>query len=252
MYKILFSILALLACNTISSAQSYLAKNINVMSDCLIESQHSYDSSDQYINMGDQGSWLEWDNVAAQGDRYLVFTFTNGSQSDRSCLVQVNGITVDSLIFPSTTSWQAKGKQVAYKINLPKKVNSIRLKAETASGGPNIYQLEVVEDYYTGPWSKVTQILSAIVPPTFPNRDYNITDYGASGDATTDCYYAFKTAIDTCHKAGGGRVIVPEGTFLVEGPIHLKSNVNLHLASKNSTIMLATKVFMRLGLMARY
>ena len=49
---------------------------------------------------------------------------------------------------------------------------------------------------------------------------------------------AFKKAIDDCHKSGGGRVTVPPGIFLT-GAIHLKSNVNLHLAD-SSTILFST------------
>ncbi|EGL81483.1 hypothetical protein CathTA2_3029 [Caldalkalibacillus thermarum TA2.A1] len=33
------------------------------------------------------------------------------------------------------------------------------------------------------------------------------------------------------HQEGGGRVVVPQGTSLT-GPIHLKSNVNLHLSKQ--------------------
>ena len=40
---------------------------------------------------------------------------------------------------------------------------------------------------------------------------------------------AIRAAIDACSAAGGGRVVVPAGRFLT-GPIHLKSNVNLHVA----------------------
>src|SRR6185503_17511876 len=43
-----------------------------------------------------------------------------------------------------------------------------------------------------------------------------------------------KKAIAACNKAGGGRVVVPQGTFLT-GAIHLKSNVNL-VVSKDATI----------------
>lgn len=40
---------------------------------------------------------------------------------------------------------------------------------------------------------------------------------------------AMRAAIDACAKAGGGHVVVPEGTF-VSGPIELKSAMDLHLA----------------------
>ncbi|MBN1155849.1 glycoside hydrolase family 28 protein [candidate division KSB1 bacterium] len=77
-------------------------------------------------------------------------------------------------------------------------------------------------------WKKVPEILERINPPQFPAKDFLITEYGASGDGISDCTEAFKSAIEQCHQEGGGRVIVPEGTFLT-GAIHLKSNVNLHI-----------------------
>jgi polygalacturonase len=73
-------------------------------------------------------------------------------------------------------------------------------------------------------------ILARIRPPTFPARVVAITDHGAVGDGRTDCRAAFATAIAACNAAGGGRVLVPAGTWLSNGPIHLKSRVELHLA----------------------
>lgn len=84
-------------------------------------------------------------------------------------------------------------------------------------------------------WDQVPNILSRIIPPSFPERDFDITTYRAVGDGATDCTDAFKQAIDDCHAAGGGRVIIPDGIFLT-GAIHLKSNVNLHL-TKSATIL---------------
>src|SRR5437879_5939564 len=84
------------------------------------------------------------------------------------------------------------------------------------------------------PWSQASQILARIKAPVFPARDFLITKFGAVGDGKADCTEAFAKAIEACNKAGGGRVVVPAGEFLT-GAIHLKSNVNLHLA-KNATI----------------
>ncbi len=77
-------------------------------------------------------------------------------------------------------------------------------------------------------WARVPGILARIIPPTFPDRDFRITDHGAVGDGRTDCTAAFRAAIQACAAAGGGRVVVPEGRWLT-GPIHLRSNVNLHV-----------------------
>lgn len=83
-------------------------------------------------------------------------------------------------------------------------------------------------------WKQVDDILSRIIPPTFPDKIFNITNYGAVGNGEEDCTDAFRLAIEECSKSGGGIVYVPEGTFLT-GAIHLKSNVNLHI-TENAVI----------------
>ena len=83
-------------------------------------------------------------------------------------------------------------------------------------------------------WPQAQKILARIKPPVFPKRDFDITRYGAVGDGQKDCTEAFQKAIAACNRAGGGRVVVPTGSFLT-GAIHLKSNVNLHV-TKNATI----------------
>lgn len=78
-------------------------------------------------------------------------------------------------------------------------------------------------------WEQVGEILSRINPPQFPDRTFTLTDYGAAADNEKDCTNAFEKAILAAHQAGGGRVVVPPGTFLT-GPIHLKGNVNLRVS----------------------
>jgi polygalacturonase len=79
-------------------------------------------------------------------------------------------------------------------------------------------------------WDKVPDLIRQITLPTFPNRDYLITDFGAVGDSVTDCFESFKNAINRCNQDGGGRVVVPAGIYLINGPVHLKSNVHLHIS----------------------
>jgi polygalacturonase len=81
------------------------------------------------------------------------------------------------------------------------------------------------------PWQSVMPgILSRIKPPVFPKIDFVVTKFGARGDGLTNSTSAFQKAVAACSKAGGGRVVVPPGTFLT-GAIHLKSNVNLVVSS---------------------
>ena len=65
------------------------------------------------------------------------------------------------------------------------------------------------------------------IPPAFPEKEVKITDFGAAEDA--DCTEAIRKAIDAVHTLGGGRVVIPEGNWHT-GPIHMKSNIELHIA----------------------
>ena len=62
----------------------------------------------------------------------------------------------------------------------------------------------------------------------FPTQDFSIVQYGAIEGGEVVNTEAIKAAVQACHEAGGGRVVVPAGQWLT-GPIHLKSQVNLHL-----------------------
>ncbi|HNX48587.1 MAG TPA: glycosyl hydrolase family 28-related protein, partial [Thermoanaerobaculaceae bacterium] len=80
------------------------------------------------------------------------------------------------------------------------------------------------------PWTRLPRILARIHPPSFLPRDFPITSFGAVGDGAADATDAVRAAVEACHRAGGGRVVVPPGDFLT-GPVRLLSNVNLHLAA---------------------
>lgn len=102
-------------------------------------------------------------------------------------------------------------------------------------------------------WSRADGIVRQFSKPlAFRKQDFIITAYGAracqaqmvagyvahheEGKVSTpaagapDCYAAIRDAIAACSAAGGGRVLIPAGNWLVKGPIVLKSNVNVHLA----------------------
>jgi len=64
-------------------------------------------------------------------------------------------------------------------------------------------------------------------------KEYNIVDYGAkSGFKSTN---AIQSAIDDCNKQGGGKVVVPAGSYII-GTIFLKSNVELYLQAGASLL----------------
>ena len=73
------------------------------------------------------------------------------------------------------------------------------------------------------PWSSLPQLLARIRPPNIPRRDFVV-----KATPGTDATSAIKRTIDAASKAGGGRVVIPEGIYDT-GPIHLKSRIELHV-----------------------
>ncbi len=87
-------------------------------------------------------------------------------------------------------------------------------------------------------WAQAEAIRQAVRPPEFPARIFDIRTFGAKPVSGHDNSAAIANAIQACHNAGGGRVLVEGGRYL-SGPIHLRSNVELHIAA-NTTIAFLT------------
>ena len=57
---------------------------------------------------------------------------------------------------------------------------------------------------------------------------FNVKDYGALADGVSKDTKAIQRAIDACTKAGGGKVWIPAGDYVI-APIEIKSNVKISL-----------------------
>jgi polygalacturonase len=79
-------------------------------------------------------------------------------------------------------------------------------------------------------WQEARKIASRVRPLFFPERDFNVVEFGADRRGKKDSTKAFRRAIEACSLKGGGRVAVPEGVYLT-GAIRLLSNVNLHVGA---------------------
>ena len=71
-------------------------------------------------------------------------------------------------------------------------------------------------------------LLACWIPLLTMAGDYSILDYGARSDTTVLSTAAIQQAVDACFEAGGGRVVIPAGSYKT-GTIVLRSCVELHL-----------------------
>ncbi len=60
---------------------------------------------------------------------------------------------------------------------------------------------------------------------------FNVKDYGATGNGSTNDASAINKAVTAANAAGGGVVEFPSGTYKVGATVHLKSNVTIQLDS---------------------
>lgn len=88
--------------------------------------------------------------------------------------------------------------------------------------------------------SDKTEFHFELKAPVFPDKRFDITQFGAVGDGIIMNTDAISKAINECTQSGGGSVIIPAGIWLT-GPIQLKSNVNLLI--KKGAIVVFSKNF---------
>ncbi|MEO5685305.1 MAG: glycoside hydrolase family 28 protein [Chitinophagaceae bacterium] len=91
------------------------------------------------------------------------------------------------------------------------------------------------------------QSLPTIKRVQFKKDSFNILQYGAVPDGSTLNTKSITAAIDACNKKGGGTIVIPAGNW-ISGPLVLKSNTNLYLAS--NALLQFTKDFTEYPLVA--
>lgn len=76
-------------------------------------------------------------------------------------------------------------------------------------------------------YSDVEFKMPRVQEPVIPKNSVSITDFGAKSGGQDLCTKAFAEAIEAVSQKGGGRVVIPRGTWLT-GPITLKSNIEIY------------------------
>jgi polygalacturonase len=72
-------------------------------------------------------------------------------------------------------------------------------------------------------------VLQLISGAEIAAKTVSITTLGAKGDGKKDCKAAFDKAMKRATQSGGMHIVVPAGTYLVNGPIKMVSNVCIEL-----------------------
>lgn len=85
-------------------------------------------------------------------------------------------------------------------------------------------------------WKQAEEIRKHIKEPVFADYSVNITNFGAIADDGKLDTAAIQNAIKHVSEHGGGKVIVPAGSFDT-GALTLLSNVNLNLEDENSVLL---------------
>ncbi len=87
----------------------------------------------------------------------------------------------------------------------------------------SVSQKNSAQDLYQGIEFKMPKVKE----PVIPAYSVSLADFGALSGGQELCTKAFSSAIDALSKKGGGRLVVPRGTWFT-GPITLKSNIELY------------------------
>jgi unsaturated rhamnogalacturonyl hydrolase len=138
----------------------------------------------------------------------------------------------------TNSAGRARDGSFEYYISEPVIDNDLKGVGPFILAGLEVQQLLATKEapFSARGWSDYERVLARIRAPAFPDRNFPITDFGASPGA--DATASIRAAIAACNAAGGGRVVVPAGEWTT-GAIHLLSNVNLHV-SDGATLKFST------------
>jgi hypothetical protein len=97
-----------------------------------------------------------------------------------------------------------------------------------------------VEDTVAASHTNNTPVTGILTKGSFLDaHHFDVRNYGAVGDGSTDDSTAFQEAVSAASAAGGGVVFVPGGTWYLASTVALAQGVSLHGAGHDATTLLS-------------
>jgi hypothetical protein len=129
----------------------------------IVQDEHNGFSGTGYVNTDNAvDNWVEVTVQGAGGSATLEITIANGSSSNRSATLAVNGVVIDSSLAFENTGYWTSYDDVTTTVDLTDGSNTIRFTANTSGGLPNMDQITVT----TGGSIQPTQVPPTQAPPT--------------------------------------------------------------------------------------
>jgi len=124
---------------------SYQAESRTGQSGCTQAANFAGYTGSGFMDFGGNGTWIEWNNISApEAGRYaLRVRYANGAAANRAAAVLVNGQSIGSIPFAVTGGWD-KWSTGSIDVSLARGNNTIRVLANTSTGGPNVDRMDVV------------------------------------------------------------------------------------------------------------
>jgi hypothetical protein len=122
----------------------YEAEAFSSQIGCSVRTSYPGYTGKGYVDYGGNGTWAQWTNIKAPkaGQFKLTFRYASAGTTSRLAAVIVNGVRRATVSFTPTGAWTTwKTVQVAVPLNLG--TNSLRVKATTIVGGPNLDSITV-------------------------------------------------------------------------------------------------------------
>ena len=134
--------ISLIVCSQTKAQITYQAEDYSSQSGTSISTSHAGYLGSAFIDFGGNGTWIEWNDIneGGSGSTTLTFRYANASSSNRQCQVLVNDVSQGNVSFTPTGSW-SNWDTASISISLASGNNTIRVTANTSSGGPNLDQV---------------------------------------------------------------------------------------------------------------